>query len=70
MIKKLAISVSHDLREELGNKQLICYVSNSVKKKNTNIKMLIVKKVSIWYAIFIISHRVSKEYQICQNGNI
>lgn len=33
MIKKLAISVSHDLREELGNKQLICYVSNSVKKK-------------------------------------
>lgn len=70
MIKKLAISVSHDLREELGNKQLICYVSNSVKKNQTNIKMLIVKKVSIWYAIFIISHRVSKEYQICQNGNI
>lgn len=69
MIKKLAISVSHDLREELGNKQLICYVSNS-KKKKPNIKMLIVKKVSIWYAIFLISHRVSKEYQICQNGNI
>lgn len=34
MIKKLAISVSHDLREELGNKQLICYN----KHKNVNSK--------------------------------
>lgn len=33
MIKKLSISVAHDLREELGNKQLICYVANLLVKK-------------------------------------
>lgn len=44
MIKKLAISVSHDLREELGNKQLICYVSNSVKKKTNKHKNVNSKK--------------------------
>lgn len=49
MIKKLAISVSHDLREELIRKQTIDMLrfKFSEKKKKTNIKMLIVKKVSI-----------------------